>query len=75
MSKSVEYKNIHSHISFRVKCLMSICVHELSVLSFCEPNNSGETFCWLIKLNCVVLSRVIYQFVFLTVQLLLNFAP
>ena len=24
MSKSVEYKNIHIHISFRVKCLMSI---------------------------------------------------
>ena len=74
MSKSVEYKNIHIHISFRVKCLMSICVHELRCSIFLRTKQQWlNTLCQLIKLNCVVLSRVVYQFVFLTIQLFLNF--
>ena len=44
MSKSVEYKNIHIHISFRVKCLMSICVYELTCSTFLQTKQQWLNF-------------------------------
>ena len=35
---------------------------------FANQTTVAKHFCWLIKLNRVVLSRVVYQFVFLTIH-------
>ena len=68
ISKSVEYKNIHIRIFFRVEVshnYVNLCTRTLKVFYLF----ANQTFCWLIKLNHVVLSRVVYQFVFLALRL------
>ena len=72
--KKMKISQKSTYALFARRPSINLCARALVFYLFANQTTvANETLWWLIKLHRVVLSRVVYQFVFLTIQLFLNF--